>query len=99
MRTGVQTRQMVRPNLEPWGQSLADLRQLSVEAAHPRTRERFQALYMIGSQQTNATHWAATIGRELDTVLSWVHRYNEQGPDALVYQRSGGRTPLFVRRP
>jgi hypothetical protein len=86
---------MVRPNPEKWGQELADLRQLSVAATHPRTRERFQALYMIGSQQRNATQWAREIGRDLDTVLKWVHCYNEHGPAALVYQRTGGRRPLF----
>ncbi len=88
---------MVRPDTGKWGQDLADLRRLAVEAAHPRTRERFQALYMIGSQQTNATAWARETGRNLDTVLSWVHRYNEHGPEALQYRRTGGRVPLLRR--
>ncbi len=64
---------MVRPDTAKWGQELADLRRLSLEAEHRRTRERFQALYMIGSRQTNATAWAREIGRTLDTVLRWVH--------------------------
>ncbi len=72
---------------------------MSIQAAHPRTRERFLALYMIGSEQTNATRWAAEIGRHLDTVLDWVHTYNAQGPTALTYQRTGGRRPLFVVKP
>ena len=49
---------MVRPKMDKWGQTLSDLRHLSLEAKHPRTRERFLALYMIGSGQTNATQWA-----------------------------------------
>lgn len=88
---------MVRPDTAKWGQELADLRRLSLEAEHRRTRERFQALYMIGSQQTNATAWAREIGRNLDTVLDWVHTYNEHGPEALAYRRTGGRVP-FLRR-
>ena len=32
---------MVRPEMEKWGQSLADLRVLSVEAKDARSRERF----------------------------------------------------------
>ena len=36
---------MIRPETDKWGQTLADLRRLSVEAEHPRTRERFLALY------------------------------------------------------
>ena len=50
---------------------------------------------MIASRQTNATQWAKELGRTDDTVLSWVHRYNDKGPEALGYRRSGGRAPLF----
>ncbi len=32
---------MVRPDREKWGQTLADLRVLSVEAKDARSRERF----------------------------------------------------------
>ena len=49
---------------------------------------------MIANERTNATSWAAEIGRSDETVLKWVHTYNEQGPTALLYQRTGGR-PLF----
>lgn len=88
---------MVRPDVAKWGQTEADLRRLSVEAAHPRTRERFLALYLIGSKQTNASHWAAEIGRTKEAVLGWVHKYNADGPEALTYRRTGGRRPLFAR--
>lgn len=88
---------MVRPDTAKWGQTLADLRRLSVEAEHLRTRERFLALYMIGSQQTNATGWAVEIDRADDTVIGWVHTYNKFGPQALNYRRSGGRPPLFAK--
>ena len=59
---------MVRPDLSAWGHTLADLRRLAVQAQHPRSRERLLALYMIASQQTNATTWAAHIGRAKETV-------------------------------
>jgi transposase len=88
---------MVRPDYVKWQQDLQDFRRLSLEAGHARTRERFQALYMIGSGLTNASQWAAQIGRKLDTVLGWVHRYNESGPEALVYRRTGGRPPFLPR--
>lgn len=86
---------MVRPDVAKWGQALGDLRRLSIESVHPRTRERFQALYEIGSRHTNATQCAKETGRNLDTVLDWVHRYNEGGPEALVYRRTGGRPPFL----
>ncbi|MCZ7567372.1 MAG: hypothetical protein M5U01_02075 [Ardenticatenaceae bacterium] len=88
---------MVRPEPAKWGQELADWRRLAIEAAHPRTRERFQALDRIGSQHSNARAWAAEIGRDLDPGLRWVHRYNEPGPEALEDRRTGGRVPRLRR--
>lgn len=84
---------MVRPDFEKWAQSIEDIRRLSVEAEHQRSRERFQALYMIGSGQKNASQWAAKINRRPQTVLQWVHRYNQFGPTSIHYQYSGGRQP------
>lgn len=89
---------MVRAELSKWGQTLTDIRELSLGAAHRRTRERFLALYMVASGQKSAHQWAQESGRQTETVLSWLHRYNKAGPEALSYQRSGGRPPLFVLR-
>jgi len=89
---------MTRVEMAKWGQTLDDLRRASVHAPHRRTRERFQALYLIASGRFNATTCAAHVGRQDETVLGWVHRYNECGPDALTYRRTGGRAPLFRRR-
>lgn len=82
---------MVRPDFEKWKQKAEDVRRLSIEAEHPRSRERFQALYMIGSGQKKASQWAKEIKRQKQTVLEWVHRYNEDGPDSVRYQHTGGR--------
>jgi transposase len=84
---------MVRPDFEKWDQKAEDIRRLAIGAEHPRSRERFQALYMIGSEQKNASQWAKTINRQKQTVLGWVHDYNEGGPERLHYQHSGGRAP------
>ncbi|WP_409978142.1 hypothetical protein [Leptolyngbya sp. PCC 6406] len=32
--------------------------------------------------------------RNPQTVMEWVHRYNNSGPKALAYQRSGGHPPF-----
>jgi transposase len=82
---------MVRPDFEKWHQSAEEIRRLSIEADHPRSRERFQALYMIGTAQKNASQWAKQINRQKQTVLEWVHRYNDDGPDSLCYHHTGGR--------
>jgi hypothetical protein len=87
---------MVRVDFRRWGQTIEDLRHASLHAEHPRTRERFQALYLIAGGQFNATTCAAHIGRQDETVLAWVRLYNRHGPDALAYKRTGGRAPLLT---
>jgi transposase len=72
-----------------------DLRKASIESEHPRTRERFLALYLIASGQFNATSYAKHAGRSDETVLSWIHNYNEFGPQGLLYKSSGGRRPFL----
>ena len=88
---------MIKPDFAKWQQSLEDMRRLMVEAKHERSRERFQALYMIGSGQSNATHWAQLIQRNERTVMTWVHLYNREGPEKMHYQHSGGRTPFLTK--
>jgi len=87
---------MIRVEMARWKQTLEDLRLASLDAPHPRSRERFQALYLIASGQFNATTCAAHIGRQDETVLRWVRLYNECGPDALAYRHTGGRSPLLL---
>jgi hypothetical protein len=86
---------MLRVDTARWGQTLADLRHLATSAPHPRTRERFLALYEI-TQESCATRVAKYTRRHPQTVMKWLHRYNTRGPAALAYQRTGGR-PLFAR--
>ena len=86
---------MIRVETAKWGQTLDDLRLASVREAHRRTRERFQALYLIASGRFNATTCAAHIGRQDETVLAWVHLYNRKGPDPLTYRKTGGSAPLL----
>jgi hypothetical protein len=86
---------MVRVDMQKWGQSLDDLRRLAIHSPHPRTRERFLALAQIADGTHNATTWAAQFGRQDDTVLAWVHNYNQDGPDRLTYRRTGSRPPFL----
>ena len=88
---------MVRVEMAKWGQTLEELRRASVNTAHPRSRECYQALYLIASGQFNATTCALHLRRHDETVLGWLHRYNAHGPAALTYRRSGGRSPLLLR--
>jgi transposase len=90
---------MLRIEHEKWGQSLSDLYDRAVNAPHARTRERFLALYEIARQVANATTCATDISRHFQSVQSWVHAYNDRGPDALIFRHTGGRPPLFVSKP
>jgi transposase len=87
---------MLRVEYARWDQTPADLRELAMSAPHPRTRERFLALYEI-TQESCATRVAERTRRHPQTVLEWLHLYNTRGPEALVYQRTGGH-PTFARR-
>ena len=87
---------MLRVEHARWDQAPTDLRELAMSASHPRTRERFLALYEI-TQESCATRVAAQARRHPQTVLEWLHLYNTRGPEALTYQRTGGRPP-FARR-
>lgn len=60
---------MIMVEFEKWGQSPEDLRGLSVEAEHRRTRERFTTLYKMVSQGLCATKAARETGRSDETVL------------------------------
>ena len=87
---------MFRVEYARWGQSPEDLRSLALSAPHARTRERALALFEI-TQGRCATRLAGRTGRHPQTVMGWVHAYNQGGPDALAFRRTGGRRPLFVR--
>ena len=87
---------MLRIDHERWGQTQADLRHLALNATHARSRERFLALYDI-AQGACATQVAERTGRHPQTVMGWLHSYNEHGPAVLLYCRTGGRPPFAQR--
>lgn len=86
----------VHVDYSAWHQSPEALRRLALEAPHPRTRERFLALYEI-ARGSCAARVATATGRHLQSVLAWVHRYNADGPEAVRYARTGGPRPFVWR--
>ena len=83
---------VLRVDYARWGQTPEDLRHLALSAPHARTRERALALFDI-TQHRCASQVAMRTGRRAHTVMDWVHAYNQGGPDALVFRRTGGRRP------
>jgi transposase len=87
---------MLQVDLERWQQSPDSLREQAIHATHARTRERLLALYEI-CQGKSATEVGRQTQRNPQTVMEWVHRYNEAGSEALVYRRTGGHPPLCLK--
>ena len=86
---------MLRVDCARWGGTAEDLRHLAMSAPHARTRERALALFDI-TQHSCATQVAGRTGRRAHTVMDWVHAYNQGGPAALAFRRTGGRRPFFA---
>ena len=89
---------MLQVDHQRWDQTVADLRHLALSAAHPRSRERFLALHEI-AEGGCATAVAERTGRRAQTVMGWLHAYNEHGREALTYQRTGGHPPFARTSP
>ena len=75
---------MLKVNHHQWNQSVEELREMSLTEAHPRTRERSMAFYEICLGKS-ATQVAKDSQPNSQTVMDWVHRYNNNGPDALKF--------------
>ena len=65
---------MLKVNYARWNETPQDLRQQALEAEHPRTRERYLALYEIASGKS-AYQISKEIKRRPDTVMDWVYKY------------------------
>ena len=87
---------MLAVDYTQWSQTPEDFRILSLEAKHPRTRERFLALYEI-TQGSYPTKIAYHTNRHYQTVMKWVHQYNTQGPEAIKFRHTGGHPPFAKR--
>lgn len=88
---------MLKVDTQAWGESPEALRQQALTAEHPRSRERFMGLYEISTGKS-ATQVGQATGRNPQTVMEWVHRYNTSGAEALMYRHSGGHPPLCQTR-
>jgi hypothetical protein len=70
---------MLRVDTERWQQTAEQLREQGIRAEHPRSRERFLGLYEIAKGKS-ASRGGQDTGRNPQTVMECVHRYNASGP-------------------
>jgi transposase-like protein len=87
---------MLKRDLAKWNQTPEDLRGEAWTATHARTRERFLALCELTQQGHGVTAIARGTTHHAQTLMRWVHWYNEAGPDGVTFQHTGGLTPLIV---
>jgi transposase len=87
---------MLKVDTGRWNQNAEILREEALKAPHPRTRERLMALYEI-SNGKSATGVGRATGRNPQTVMAWVHRYNEKGAESIGFQHTGGHPPLCLK--
>lgn len=80
-----------------WRQNASILREEALKADHARSRERLMALYEICNGKS-ATQVGRETGRNPQTIMEWVHRYNVSGMEALRYKHTGGHPPLFLQK-
>jgi hypothetical protein len=85
---------MLKLNCSRGNQIIDVLRDQALSAEQPRTRERWMAMYEICTGK-NATTVGRGTGRNPQTIMEWVHRYNEIGPEAMVFKQTGGHPPLL----
>lgn len=73
-------RSMLTIKTAAWQQTPEMLKDYALKSEHPRTRERFMALYEI-TQGQSSTQMAVQSHRNPQMVMDWVHRYNSGGPE------------------
>ncbi len=89
--------EMLKVECDRWNESSSELREEALKADHVRTRERLMALYEICNGKS-ATKVGKQTGRNPQTIMDWVHRYNHSGKEALLYKHTGGHTPFFQKK-
>lgn len=66
-------------------ESADDLKHLLHHQPDPRKRQRLHMLYLIASNQASRrVQLARLLGRDRDTIGTWLHRYQHGGMDALL---------------
>ena len=85
-------REMVQ-HLEQWQMGAKDLHRRMILAPTPRERERWYAMLLLAQGQTAAAT-AEALGRDPHTIGRWAAAFGEGGPEALIFEQSGGSPPL-----
>ena len=80
-----------------WGIDLEQVRQRLYDAPHPRERERWHALWLLGQGWTQV-QIAQALGHDAHTVGNWIEAFRQQGPAGLQFTAHGGAPRPRVKR-
>ena len=83
--------------LEQWQMEVKDLRRRMILAPTPRERERWYAILLL-AQGWTASATAQALDRDPHTIGRWASPFREGGPEALVFEQTGGSPALLARR-
>ncbi len=82
--------------LEQWQMEVKDLRRGMILAPTPRERERWYAILLL-AQGGTASATAQALERAPHTIGRWASAFGEGGPEALIFEQTGGSPPLLAR--
>ncbi len=89
-------REMVQ-HLDQWQMGAKDLHRRMILAPTPRERERWHAVWLL-AQGWTASSTAEALGRDPHTIGRWAAAFGEGGPEALIFEQTGGSPPPSARR-
>jgi transposase len=78
--------------LARWHLDVTTVRELVYRAGDPRERERWHALWLL-ARGWSAAQVAEALGRDPHTVGAWLRAFEEGGPPAVAFERTGGSPP------
>ena len=79
--------------IDQWEMSVRDLHRRMILAPTPRERERWHAVWLL-AQGWTASSTAKALGRDPHTIGRWAAAFGEGGPEALIFEQTGGVPPL-----
>ena len=82
--------------LEAWHVDLRQVRRRMYDAPHPRERERWHALWLVG-QGWSQVQIAHALEHDAHTIGDWIEAFRQQGPASLQFTAHGGAPPCSTR--
>jgi Homeodomain-like domain len=80
--------------LARWHLDEEAVREQIYQAAHPRERERWHALWLL-ARGWPAAEVATALGRDPHTVGAWLDAFEQGGPPAVTFAQTGGSPPRW----